>query len=455
MGNVLFVDDDTQATRSLVSRIQKRSCSHTCHIAHTSEDAIKLFRQVRPEVAVVDLSLDPRRGPESGLALIEKLLQKDPCLRILVLTGHGAEHWGIKALQSGAASFLEKPINPDHLIALIEDGVRYSTLHKRHRNRMLSDTNSHQSLGILSKSNCMQKVIEQASFAVSNNQAVLILGETGTGKGVLAQALHLAQDNSGPFIRFQPNYGSTDLAMSELFGHVKGAFTGATGARVGLIEAANKGTLFLDEVDELSQETQVALLNVLQEKTFRPVGSNQLRKSSFRLICASNRKESEIKKWSKLREDFFHRISHITINLPPLRERIEDIPLLAEQFVQDITTKEKLSIQGLCPQTIKKLCSYDWPGNIRELQATVHRAVFKAAYSKRRFIEAQDLELSFVRLRAKGRGSLRERVKQFEIELAEDALIRNNNNQTLAARSLQLDRSSFRRILQRKSEAER
>jgi transcriptional regulator with PAS, ATPase and Fis domain len=304
----------------------------------------------------------------------------------------------------------------------------------------------------------MTPVLESAAFAASNSRPVLLIGETGTGKGVLAQAIHKAyisdpkrlQQESGPFIRFQPSFLNSDLIASELFGHLKGAFTGANEERKGLIGEAHQGTLFIDEVDELPQEVQVLLLNVLQEKTFRRLGANSDSSSDFRLIAATNRTKVGLVTEKQLRRDFYHRIAHCTIEIPPLRKRPEDISLLAQGFVQSLVLKEKLGVQGLTDEACGVLNAHYWPGNIRELQAVVEGGVYYASYKGRRFVEAADIEISNNdNLDAKNGIAFRKQVREFEEELVLNALRFCNNNQSQAAAKLQIDRSSFRRILSR------
>ena len=443
---ILFVDDDTEAALALIRSLERRTNDFNFKHAENAERALEIFNKERPDVAVVDLTLDPAQGPESGFSLIRQFQELDSFTRILVLTGHGAEEIGVKALQCGAASFLTKPIDTDHLLALVKDCVSYVNL-KRHHEELCQREAVREIKGLSTRSPQMKKIIESVAYAGTNSQALLITGETGTGKGVIAQIIHDTGNRcKGPFIRVQPTFGSNDLITSELFGHEKGAFTGAVEARRGLIEEANGGTLFIDEIDELPNETQVLLLNVLQEKKFRRLGSNKELHSDFRLITASNSHNLE----SKLREDFYHRISHFQINLPPLRERLEDISVLAKKFLREIVTRENLAVQDLSDSASAKLLSYSWPGNIRELQAVIEGALYRANFYERRFVEAEDIELQRKSSNGASSGkSFREKVQDFELELINSALTKCDNNQVQAAESLKVDRSTLRRVLSR------
>ena len=452
IASILLIDDDLDSTHALVRSLERRGADYDFYIADTATKALEYAKEKQPEAAVVDLSLDPRLGPESGLYLLRELQRYDPSIRTLVLTGHGSTEYGIKALQSGAASFLEKPVNPDHLLALLQDAVSFSQLKRSYLDLQSTPADLSRMTGLSSRSACMQKVIESVAFAASNKQAVLVLGETGTGKGVISQAIHNAgaANRKAPFIRYQPSYTNSDLVASELFGHVKGAFTGASEDRRGLVEDASSGTLFIDEVGEIPHETQILLLNVLQEHVFRRLGSNKEHLSNFRLIAATNRSAEELLDKEALRLDFYHRIAHFTISIPPLRERIEDIPMLSEMFLLNLTNRESLPVQGISPEAVNALCGHNWPGNIRELQAVVEGGVYRANFCSRKVVELSDLDFKSNKNNAPLNSlSFREQVNRFEISLINEALIKHNNNQSKAAESLELDRSSLRRIMQR------
>lgn len=454
-GVVLFIDDDEQSSGALINTLLRRNAPFVCHSATNEQQGLTSAKQHMPHVVVLDLTLDPSIGPESGLAVLGKLIASDPTTRILVLTGHGSEAMGITALRHGAASFLVKPVDPNHLVAVIEDGISYATLKRRLRESNAMSDDLIRRTGLSSSSPAMHKVIEAAAFAGTNLQPVLLVGETGTGKGVIARAIHRCSErHNGPFVRLQPSFGGSDLVSSELFGHEKGAFTGALSPRRGLIEEANEGTLFIDEVDELPTDSQVSLLNVLQEKIFRRLGSNLERSSNFRLIAAMNRSVEETLETKKLRHDFYHRIAHLTIHIPPLRERMDDIPDLAREFVLELAGRENFPVYGLTDQALAVLSHHAWPGNIRELQAVVEGATYRARFFKRHMVEVEDIELAREKRAITVSGSFRERVRAYEIDLVRHALSQNDHNQVRAAQSLQMDRSTLRRILSRDKQTE-
>lgn len=448
--NILLVDDDKTASEALIRSLKRRGASYDFHLAENRDQALRLAEDLSPEAIVLDLSLDPIQGPESGLALIGDLLDVASCSRVLVLTGHGGDDFGVRALKEGAASFLEKPAEADHLLALISDAVSFAALKRQYQRLSSTPENAGTLLGISTKSRVMHTVLERAAFAASTSQPLLILGETGVGKGVLAQAVHNADTRSrGAFIRFQPSFGSSDLTASELFGHKKGAFTGAISDRKGLLEEAHEGTLFIDEVGELSPETQVLLLHTLQERVFRPVGGSRDIRSSFRLIAATNRTLEELTELKLLRADFFHRIAHVTITIPPLRERPEDILDLAQQFLSALCHREKLSVQGFSADAVRALRRYSWPGNVRELLAVVESGAYHSAFEQRSFIEPADLGLKQRKGSRESDLSFRERVQLYELQLVRDAMQKHGGNQCKAADSLKIDRIVLRRILSR------
>jgi DNA-binding NtrC family response regulator len=295
------------------------------------------------------------------------------------------------------------------------------------------------------------------------DQPVLITGETGTGKGECALAIHrFGKRSTGRFVRYQPSTGSQDLIASDLFGHSRGSYTGAIGNRRGLIEEASGGTLFLDEIDEFGIATQVALLGVLQEKRIRPVGENREVSVDFRLVCASNCDLDRAVSNGKLREDFYHRIAHLVIHLIPLRERKEDIPLLALHILEEINRRGELPLIGISEEAEDFLKIHTWPGNIRELVATVENGAYKATFDGREVISKADI--AFVRSIASKPGvepggegetagalvgNFKEKVEQYKMLLIRQSLARNQGNISRAAAELGLDRTSFKRLLRR------
>jgi DNA-binding NtrC family response regulator len=452
---ILLVDDEPEVAKSLARALERRSSNEQYLFAHTRKEALTQIKKESPQVVLLDLTIDTAEGPQSGLSLLNEIVALDPTLRVIVLTSHASSEYGIEALQRGALSYHEKPGDPDLILSLIKDGITITTLKRAHQSLQITAELKNPSLELSTKSPLMAKTIDSLTFAASHNQPVLLYGETGTGKGVFARILHtLRSGKSSPFIRYQPNFSNPDLVASELFGHKRGSFTGANEDRKGLIEEANNGSLFIDEVDALPKEIQVLLLEVTQEKTFRKVGGNQIQKSNFRLISALNKDPKILLKDSILRLDFFHRIAHFQITIPPLRERKEDILLLTENFLQAISTKEDLQVSRIEERALHTLLQYSWPGNIRELQAVIEGGCFRAEYRNSRAIDIEDLSIfkndgTTNEVAHSFTGSFRNKVRSFEEELVKTALDEHDHNQLQAAKSLQMDRTVFRRILDR------
>ena len=447
--NVLIVDDDGGAVLSLVNALRAGGLAATLQGVTTAPAALEAAARLRPEVAVLDLCLDPLSGVESGFALLRALLDADPTCRIIMLTGHGSMEYGVRALESGAASFLEKPAEIPHLRALIKDGIMQARLKREYQAVMERRDRDDLSDLILGTSRPIMEVIAAVRYASQTNQPVLIIGETGTGKGLCAAAIHrVGPRRAAHFVRLQPHFGNPDLVQSDLFGHLAGAFTGAGKERRGLLSEAAGGTVFFDEVDELPPETQVALLGVLQDKKFRPLGGNREQEIDFRLIAATNRDVQECLESGKLRRDFYHRIAHYTIKIPALRERKEDLRLLAEAVVRRLRDREQLHVFDVEEDAMDVLRGYDWPGNVREFEAVIEGAVYHAHYEGRSAVRAEDIAIRSERRAAAAAQDFHEMVRRYKIQIVQDALAAHAGNQVQAAKALGIDRATLRRTLE-------
>lgn len=447
--NVLFVDDDKAFLKTMLRGAEHRLGENQYLGAHDEKEALLSAKKYQPEVIILDLNLKEEKTSKNSLDFIPKLVEFSPYSRIIILTGQDQAEWGIRSVNAGAASFLTKPASLDHLIVLIKDAIQVSKLFKAAHKKDNSLKAALTSLGLRTKSESMAQVLEQAAIAATSNLSVLLCGETGVGKGVLAKAIHQASDRSNkPFIRVQPHFGSHDLIVSELFGHTKGAFTGASKDRDGFIKQADGGTLFVDEIDTLPRQTQIALLNVLQEKEFQPIGSNKVLHSDFRLISATNTPFNLLIGEDKLRPDFFHRIAHSIIHIPPLRERRADIPDLAEEFISKIAAKSNETlVYGLTHEAKTWLSTQEWPGNVRELEASVERAYVQAKYYKHGLIQLSDFKKHDVRTAIAPAQTLNEQIKNFELTIVAESFAKNAENYTATAKALGVDRKRLKRIL--------
>lgn len=444
---ILLIDDDRDAAYALACALRCHHLGAELTVARTPAEALSRAHD-NTEVIILDLQLDPERGPEGGLSLLRELIVAAPCARAIVLTGHSSQDFGVRALALGAASFLKKPADVPHLAALVRDGLAQARLKREHRvllNRHRYGADS----PVVGESAAICEVRAQLHAAASTRQPVLLLGETGTGKGVCAREIHrLSARCDAPFIRYQPLGASAELAASDLFGHARGAFTGATGARRGMIEEASGGTLFLDEIDEYPATVQVALLGVLQDKTVRPIGANGERRCDFRLITASNALFPESLTSGKFRSDLYHRIAAHVIELPPLRKRLEDLPALTSRLLGELHSYEPHLPSEIDDLALRRLSARSWPGNVRELHLVLERAALHAHAQNRAIILPHDIPDELQR-RTAWPQTFREQVEQYEASLVKAALNAHEGNQARAATSLGLDRSTLRRILKR------
>lgn len=447
--NVLIIDDDQDVVLTLSRALKSAGVEAKIHGTTQIPAALESAKKYTPEAIILDLCLDQDRGVESGFSLLKQLLNEDSSCRIIILTGHGGFEHGIKALQLGASNFLEKPAEIPHLKALIKDAITQAQLKRLYQTMLKNQSDKEAHNLITGTSKEMQKVIDAVQYAAHTSQPVLLIGETGTGKGVCAAAIHkLSKRKEYNFVRFQPHFGSADMVHSDLFGHIAGSFTGAGRDRLGLLVEASKGTFFLDEVDEVPLETQIALLGVLQDKKFRPIGSDKTHEIDLRLITATNQDIQKCITNGKVRSDFYHRIAHFIIEIPPLRKRKSDIPLLVDTILQKMRDTEHLNVFSIADKAIDCLSAYNWPGNVRELEAVIEGAAYRAQYEARSAITLDDICIKTdLAITADSDQSFHSRIRKFKIKLIEEALLKCNGNQVQAAKALKIDRATLRRTL--------
>ncbi|MCL4159913.1 UNVERIFIED_CONTAM: hypothetical protein GTU68_052933, partial [Idotea baltica] len=367
MSSILIIDDDKDANESLLKALSVSGINSNIFLASNEDSTLIQLGKNTIDVVILDLCLVENQGVESGFSLLNKILTKGSTIKVIVLTGHGSNENGVRALNLGASNFLEKPADISHLAALIKDCLRQSEL-LRENKRLVENSDKTIEKIIVGKSDLIKKLRADVLYAASNNQAVFLAGETGTGKGLCAQTIHNFSNQNGSFIRYQPSLLKSEMGASELFGHVKGSFTGALSDKRGLISLAEKGTLFLDEIDEFSLEIQVGLLGFLQDSNYRAVGSEEILKGNCRIISATNYPVDNLVNDNKLRSDFYYRIASQKILIPALRDRIEDIPELAKSFLEKTCLKNNLNVYEIENKALATLSNHKWPGNIRELE---------------------------------------------------------------------------------------
>ena len=369
-GKLLIVDDDRNLLELIKMRLE--SLDYEVRATQDEEEAKKAVTEQVFDLAVIDLQL----LHQDGISLMEELRLKSPELPVIILTAHGSIESAVEAIKRGAYTYLTKPFDARELtmhIARALENRRLTTEIDRLR-ELLSE--KYEFKNIIAKSEKMRMVLESVSRIATTDSTVYIHGESGTGKEAIAQAIHLAsgrKDNA--FVAVNCAAIPETLLESVLFGHEKGAFTGAVKSSKGLFAQAHEGTIFLDEIGDVPLPIQAKLLRVLQERQFHPVGSEQQLEVDVRIIVATNKNLEDQVKQGLFREDLYYRIHVIPVELPPLRERREDIPLLVEHFLKKFSEKMKKKVKGLTPVALQKLMFHEWPGNVRELENTIEYAV--------------------------------------------------------------------------------
>lgn len=366
----LVIDDDIATLEFMKFQLKDEGFDVTT--AERGQRALDFVRETEFDIILTDLNLPDLNGVE----LVKQSKQISPDTEIIMITGFGSMEKAIEATKAGAFHYVEKPVNFDELILLIGKAVerkQQAKEIKELRGKLASRTSYE---GIIGGSRSMQSIYEMIESVAESDANILILGESGTGKEVIANAIHYKSYRSKkPFVKVNCSALPKDLIESQLFGHTKGSFTGATSDKSGFIGQANGGSLLLDEIAEMPIELQPKLLRVLQERVYYRVGSDKPQEVDFRLICATNRTPFEAIQEGNLREDLYYRINTIEIRIPPLRDRMEDVPMLAEHFLEMYAEKYKGKANKFSQHAFDQMLNYNWRGNVRELQNTIERAV--------------------------------------------------------------------------------
>ena len=360
-GKILLVDDDPGLLRLLSIRL--RAEGYEVEAVESAHKALGTLRQFTPDLVITDLRMDKM----DGIGLLKELQTRSPGLRVVIITAHGTIPDAVTATQHGAFGFLTKPIDKEELMSLVERALKVSGT---------VEVEDDWAGEIITRNAAMKEVMQQAKMVAATDARVLITGESGTGKELLAQAIHRASDrHHKPFTAINCSAMAENLLESELFGHAKGAFTGATRTHEGLFQGAEGGTLMLDEIGDMPMRLQVKLLRVLQENQVRPVGSTEAKNIDVRVISATHRDLKELMTQGRFREDLYYRLNVVNIKLPTLDQRREDIPLLVAHFLQQIAAEADQERKVYAPEAVEMLVTAEWPGNIRQLYNVVRQNV--------------------------------------------------------------------------------
>ncbi|MBN2396762.1 MAG: sigma-54-dependent Fis family transcriptional regulator [Deltaproteobacteria bacterium] len=439
--NILVVEDG-QSQREML----KEFLAGEGHVVAGAEDGDAAIRQVRNGHFDL-LLLDFKMPGMNGIEILKEIKNINPQISVVMMTAYGTIETAVDAMKLGAVDYITKPIDLDELLILVERIAERQILIRENEILRKKLWKKEISTGqIIYKDPGMEEIINMAGRVASSRTTVLIQGESGTGKELFARLIHATSPRSGkPMIVVNCGAIPETLLESELFGHEKGAFTGASARRIGRFEEADGGTLFLDEIGELSPPVQVKLLRFLQEREFQRLGGNQTLRADVRIISATNRNLEERVKEGLFREDLYYRLNVVSMTIPPLRDRRGDIPLLIEYFTKRFSAENDKEIDGLSSEAMDTLLKYDYPGNVRELENIIERAVVIA---RDRIISVKDLpfeDVSADHFNAhKEGGPLKDEIESLERTRIEEALEETGNNQTRAAELLGITERTLR-----------
>ncbi len=439
-GSLLLVDDDRHLLESMADWLREQGLAVDSSTGYG--DALEKLRNKSYEMLLVDVRLQDG----DGFDLLEQVRRNYPESHVVLMTGYGDADAAVEALRAGAADYLTKPLIDDELLMTIERAFAQREVIEENV-QLRKELDKQNGLGnVIGQDTRMLKVFDMVDSIADTKATVLVTGESGTGKSMIARAIHHKSNRAAkPFIEVACGALPENLLESELFGHVAGAFTGATGDKTGKFMQADGGTIFLDEIGTASPAMQVKLLRVLQELEFEQVGGDKTHKVDVRVILATNEDLAEAVTEGRFRQDLYYRVNVINVELPALRQRRSDIPLLAQRFLQDLREDTNRPIEGFSEEAIAALEDYSWPGNIRELQNVVERAVL---LGKETIIGACDLPRDVaggpsINLPRVGSMTLKEALEEPERQIIRDVLETNNWNRNATADSLGVNRTTL------------
>ncbi len=447
-GAVLIIDDEAEIRESLQTLLELEGFA--VETAATGEAGLQRIGEHPFDLILLDLTLPGRNGME----IMAEIRAHETGLPVIMITAFGTVENAVRAMQGGAANFVQKPWDNEKLLADVRAAVGWRRAEEENVQLKRALKQRYNFENIVGKSEPMLKIFDLVAQVANSRSTVLLQGESGTGKEIIAKALHLnSPRHERPFVPVNTGSMPTDLLESTLFGHVKGAFTSAIASKKGLFEIADRGTLFLDEIATMSLETQAKILRVLQDRRFMHLGGVQEIQVDVRIIAATNIDLRQLVREGRFREDLFYRLNVITIELPPLRQRREDIPLLVQFFLKKYAEENDRPVRRITPEALRPLMSYSWPGNVRELENVIERAVVLSS--------GPDITIDLLPDNLLGRGSaltlhdpptdasLFEIVEDVERRIISDMLEKCNWNQTEAAERFKVPLSTLNQKIRR------
>ncbi len=446
--NVLVVDDERAVRVALDVNLSK--AGYIVSLADNADRAMEILRTQNVDLVLTDLMMPGRDGME----LLQHIRDRWPQIQVIMMTGHGTVERAVEAMRIGAHDFVIKPVGKNELLAILERASREQALHRQVERLQAAAEERFGFDKLVGSTKAMQAVYAQINAVAKSDAYVLLTGPTGTGKELIGQALHhQSRRKHGPFVQINCGALPSGLLESELFGHERGAFTGAVRQHKGTFEQADGGTLMLDEIGEMPLDTQVKLLRILESGKFQRVGGTGTVQVDVRVVAATNRDLREEVRQKRFREDLFYRLNVFHIALPPLRERMDDIPLLVDHFVRKYADRNHKQVTHASPEAIASLRSHSWPGNVRELEHTVEKAVIMTEDDTiTQFdVPAAEEEIQTASLHPQSNDSLNiaDNLRAYEREMVIAALRAENGVQARAAKRLGVSRANLNYRIQK------
>ncbi|WP_299897736.1 sigma-54 dependent transcriptional regulator [uncultured Aquimarina sp.] len=438
MSKLLIVEDDVAFCTMLKTFLQKKG--YEVSTSFSGSEAVLQIQEHTFDIVLTDVRLPDR----DGITLLDDIRAKNPKTQVVIMTGYAEINMAVSAIKQGAFDYVSKPFNPDKILQILENALKVKDISqpvKKESSKKEEVVVSQNNSFVKGVSDASKKLNEYVALVAPTRMSVLVIGDSGTGKEYVASSIHKASKRADkPFVPVDCGAIPKEIASSEFFGHIKGSFTGAVNDKVGHFEAANGGTLFLDEIGNLSYELQVQLLRALQERKIKPVGSNKEIEVDIRVIAATNEDLSNAVKEGEFREDLYHRLNEFSIKVPPLKDRIEDLMLFANYFLEESNIELDKHVVGFADEVLDTFKKYDWPGNLRELKNIVKRSVL-LSQNDMITLDVLPNDVAYASHNAKQTYGLFK--NQNEQELILDALEKANGNKAKAARMLDIDRKTL------------